>query len=183
MGFMSTIGDVMGNTMANGIQQMAGDNPLAGGIADVTRTLPRQIIGNPSVGMGVGMDYRSLPGVNPVAEQTQQMANNPIYTETSPFQPPQAQTQPLQANPLGGQAAVGGGSSGGGKAMGMMPGQLVGGAFGKPIFRGPAMEPYQPNPLQGTPMAQPQFTGGLRPAPTNYRPPIRAGGILRRRMR
>jgi hypothetical protein len=27
------------------------------------------------------------------------------------------------------------------------------------------------------------FQGGLRPAPRNYRPPVRSGGILRRRMR
>lgn len=142
-----------------------------------------QSMGNPSAGMGVGMDYRNL--ANPVADQTQQMANNPIYGQESPFQPPRQ--QPGMPAVIGGDDPMNM-NMGFGKGMGMMPGQMAGGPAGRPIFRGFPMEPYQPNPLQGTPMQQmpqpmmppggsvgqqPRFTGGLRPAPRNYRAPVR----------
>ena len=149
---------------------------------------------NPNVGMDVGMGYRDLlptqPGYNPVADQTQQMANNPVYGQNSPFQPPMPQPQQNPNVSVGfGPAPIDTNMSFG-KNMGSMippaqqpvinpqqnplqgtpmqgPGQMVGGPVGKPIMN-------QPNPA---------YQGGLRPAPRNYRPPFRTGGILRSRMR
>lgn len=169
-----------------------------GGMSNAINASPKNMY-NPNAGMGVGMDYRNL--TNPVADQTQQMANNPIYGQESPFQPPRQ--QPGMPAVIGGDDPMGM-NMGFGKGMGMMPGQMVGGPAGRPIFRGFPMEPYQPNPLQGTPMQQmplpmmqpggsvgqqqmpqpmmppsgsvgqqPRFTGGLRPAPRNYRAPVR----------
>jgi hypothetical protein len=74
---------------------------------------------NPNAGMDVGMGYRDLAGQNPVAQQTQQMANNPIYGQGSPFQPPMPNPgMPVQSpgQPGFGPAPIGGGISGGGKS-------------------------------------------------------------------
>lgn len=161
----------------------------------------------PNVGFGSGLP---MPGYNPVADQTQQQIANPIYGQSSPFQPP----MPAQGIP----PVQAGGVSGGGKTMDALnefnlQTQAAGGM--------PMMEPYQPNPLQGTPMQRPGqlvggpvgrpiigqpggviggspqrrgqlvggpvgrpivnqpgqpggvIGGGLKPAPRNYRPPVR----------
>lgn len=221
----------------------------------------------PGVSMGFGIPPQ--PEQNPnagslggIAQQTQQQANNPIYGQGSPFQPPPAnmesqfvpmmqnftygmepppvnmepQPVPMMQNFVGGglsdpmpypgmrpgvekgfgPAPIDGGSMGG-KSMGggmFIPdprlgfggsigygyddpmrsnpsqglGQLVGGPAGKPIFGGNTPQPAAKTRLQD--IARPGldnrasgFSGGLRPAPRNYRPPMRSGGILRQRLR
>jgi len=209
-----------------------------------------------------GNNAGSLGGI---AQQTQQQTANPIYGQSSPFQPPpppnmESQFVPMMQNftygmepqPIGMmQNFVGGGHTGdtgmrpgvekgfgpapidggsmGGKSMGggmFIPdprlgfggsigygyddpmrsnpsqglGQLVGGPAGKPIFGGntpqpvPMMknfpEPGMPPKTRLQDIARPGldttasgFQGGLRPAPRNYRPPMRSGGILRQRLR
>ena len=47
--------------------------------------------------------------------------------------------------------------------------------LGPNVGIGMPMEPARQQP--------PQFVGGLRPAPVGYKPPVNAGGILRRRTR
>lgn len=190
-----------------------------------------------------------------IAQQTQQQTANPIYGQSSPFQPPPvgmmqnftgegAQPQPIgmMQNFVGegaqpgmrpgvekgfGPAPIDGGSMGG-KSMGggmfipdprvgfggsvgygyddpmrgnplQGPGQLVGGPAGKPILGGNTPQPVpmmqgfpEPAPMKtrlqdiarpGLDTTASGFQGGLRPAPRNYRPPMRSGGILRQRLR
>lgn len=212
----------------------------------------------------VSIGYGPAPIDGGIAGQTQQQANNPIYGQSSPFQPPppvgmmqnftggghtgDTGMRPgvekgfgMPPNRLQDIAQPGyddpGFSSGGfGKAMGVLPflpgpmgqagaqflggvGQLAGGPAGQPILGGtpmqgrgqlaggPAGQPIiggntpQPVPMmQGFPEPgmppktrlqdiarpgydDPGFQGGLKPAPRNYRPPMRSGGILRQRLR
>jgi hypothetical protein len=151
-----------------------------------------------------------IQSTNPVADQTQQMANNPIYGQESPFQP--------QQNPNVGKSfgmppdsGMGFGKSFGGfqtpKYDPNMGGtqqlydqynqirnrmsadinpvdqmnfqQFVDYKNGKytPNFGiGLPMEPYQPNPLEGSPIAD--IGGGGLPNPIAGMPNIGAGGQL-----
>ena len=145
------------------------------------------------------------------------MAANPVYGQSSPFQPPRnvgnGQLQSLATrgvDPIagfpysgapqgpgqlaGGPAAIDTGNMGFGKSMAgpamalsMMPGaaplaaQMLTG--NNPLMQGPgqmaggpaAINQQGPGQLAGGPAAVggPQFQGGLRPAPRNYRPPMR----------
>ena len=199
-----------------------GPGQMAGGPADIPTTSgPGQLAGGPAA---IG---------NPVAEQTQQMAANPVYGQNSPFQPPRnvgsGQLQslatpgydPIVGFPYGSPGRMVGGPA----PIGQMPGQLAGGpapidtgnmGFGKSmagpamalsmmpgaaplvgqmlqgpgqLAGGPAAIAQGPGQLAGGPAAiqqgpgqiaggpapvgGPQFQGGLRPAPRNYRPPMR----------
>lgn len=117
------------------------------------------------------------PSPAPIAEQVQQQIANPIYGQSSPFQPPMQMPQPMPEPPQ------------------MMPPQMpptmpytprpdlgpdVG--FGVPT-QPPSM--FRPMPDMGRPIGigrpTEPFTGGLRPAPRNFRPP--RGGNLRSRTR
>ena len=159
----------------------------------------------PDIGPGIGYGFENpIPndGTNPVADQTQQMANNPVYGQQSPFQPPQPNPG-LPPNvgigggpaPIDGMGNMGFGKGMGGGMFGLPPGvgiglpydmpqtpplqgtpmqgsggQLVGGPAGKPITN-PVSNARQV-PIQQT-QPQQRFAGGLRPAPRNYRPPVR----------
>jgi hypothetical protein len=109
----------------------------------------------PNVGFGAGLPMQS--GQNPVAEQTQQMANNPIYGQESPFQPPRQ--QPGMPAVIGGDDPMGmnmGGLMGGKGGFGG-PGQLVGGPAGQPIL-GPGQRMPEP-------MMPPGGSVGQQPIP------------------
>lgn len=102
--------------------------------------------------MDIGMGYRDLIGQNPVADQTQQQIANPIYGQQSPFQPPTniggipaeiGSFDPMPMPGMGGKGGFGGGM--------MPPGVRIGLPY----------EPYQPNPLEGTPAGgRGQLAGG-----------------------
>lgn len=157
---------------------------------------------NPNAGMDVGMGYRDLAGQNPVAEQTQQMANNPIYGQGSPFQPPMpnADMNPNVSKGFG-PAPIDTNMSFG-KNMGsaaFLPmfykvNSMVNDVFGNQTPNTANQSPTPQGNILGNSLANSasqlpnqavneSFQGGLRPAPANYRPPMRSGGILRRRMR
>lgn len=164
MGFMSSIGDTLGNSLQGQVQGMPDPNnpdslQMANTIGNFAQGLPQGFMPTPQFGprTGIGMPVeRPAPvmGQNP-AEQTQQMANNPIYGQSSPFQPPQPVPQPVQQNNM---------VSGGGKSVG---------APSMPFINKPGYVSDTEQPLQGTPMQAPGsvFQGGLRPAPRNFRPP------------
>jgi len=133
---------------------------------------------------GIGMPYEA-----PVADQTQQMANNPIYGQESPFQPPMPTQTP--AAPIDS-------SSTGGKSMGdgavWQIANTLGNQLGSQIQSMASQSPNTQSNVLGNALANTvqqlpnqvintAFSGGLKPAPANYRPPMRSGGILRRRMR
>jgi hypothetical protein len=176
-------------------------------------------------------------GQNSVADQTQQMANNPIYGQQSPFQPPLG-AKPGYDDPMARQSNSllnfvrpgyddpGYGGSTGSFGKGMIDFNKVLGGYGSPapvsglgnvgpiggisglgnvgpIGQGPApvsglgnVGPIggaqnrlatpqpggvigskapiaQPNPNVGGSIGSTQYRGGLRPAPANYRPPMR----------
>jgi len=117
-----------------------------------------------SLGGGFGLGLPMEPGQNPVADQTQQMANNPIYGQQSPFQPQQNRNVGIGFGPAPIDSGMGGGKSFGG---GMLPPNF---GIGLP------MEPYQPNPLEGSPIAD--IGGGGLPNPIAGMPNIGAGGQL-----
>ena len=209
----------MSSNLLGGLQGSLGNTPgLNGGN---TNFLPTPGLG-PSVGIGYGP--APVSGTNPVADQTQQMANNPIYGQQSPFQPAQPNPGPA---PIGDTGNMGFGKGMGSNGQLGNPGGYIDGGmgFGKAFGHGPYPAiPIGPNPipidgtnpLQGTPIfggvpshpvqgiqqpvsnarqvpiqqpvsnarqvpiQQPQqnFSGGLKPAPRNYRPP-QSGGNLR----
>ena len=111
-----------------------------------------QSMGNPNAGMGVGMDYRNL--VNPVADQTQQMANNPIYGQESPFQPPRQ--QPGMPAVIGGDDPMYNRGMSFGKGGFGGPGQLAGGPAGQPIL-GPGQQMPLPMMQDGGSVGQQQM--------------------------
>ena len=139
--------------------------------------MPRPDLGlGPNVGIGLPYEIPQqnfTQPINTVAQQVQQQVASPIYTQPSPFQPPMPApapiTQPVQRQ---------------------MPVQRT-----RPQPMRPAPQPIMqprpelgPNVGIGMPMEParqqpPQFVGGLRPAPVGYKPPVNAGGILRRRTR
>ena len=185
--------------------------------------MPVQSPGQPGFGPA------PIQGQNPVAEQTQQMANNPIYGQGSPFQPPMPNpTQPMMnpnvskgfgpapidtniseswlppgqgiwyGPPTDFNAPPTQPSSGGGKSIGSgFMGTVVnslGNQLGNQIQGMADRAPSQQGNVLGSALANvarqfpsqivnQSFQGGLRPAPRNYRPPVRSGGILRQRMR
>jgi hypothetical protein len=222
-------------------------------MGDMGQAIGGSLGGNlpPNVGVGFGMPANG--GQNPVADQTQQMANNPIYGQQSPFQPPSNSGQTQQNPNVGigfGMPADGGKSGFGGidwfgpkydPSMGgnqqlfdeynkqaqqdsyltfaRQAGYQYGGGYqnwlknqqntqggllnGPQLGGGPAGQPPITNPLQGGPLGgpqlgggpagqppitnqprqqpqpqpNPQYGGGLRPAPRNYRPPQRGGNL------
>ena len=173
-------------------------------MGDMGQAIGGSLGGNlpPNVGVGFGMPADG--GQNPVADQTQQMANNPIYGQQSPFQPPSNSGQTQQNPNVGigfGMPADGGMFGGKSGFGGMLPffnnPQLPGGPGGQfPITNplqggplngpqlggGPAGQPPITNQPRQQPQPNPQYGGGLRPAPRNYRPPMRSpqrGGNLR----
>ena len=143
-------------------------------------------------GPGDTMQSPQSPG-----QQTQQQAQNPIYGQNSPFQPP--------APPIGGgygggkggfgsigQVYPGGGGAGGpplaipGQDPTGFPGQVYPGGMQQMIdaqtnflnnkigspgtINGVPYHPLSP-PQPITAQTQQQFQGGLKPPPRNYRPP------------
>jgi len=130
---------------------------------------------NPDIQNGFN-DMIQLPGINPIAQQTQQQIASPIFGQQSPFQPPMPGMQMPQQNTGGMIPDMGSmsfGKSAGGQAS-VLP-QTAG-----PAPKQVIAPPTGANLLQGTPMAG-QGTplnptanrpgDGLKPTPTNYRPP------------
>lgn len=154
---------------------------------------------NPNANIGFGpAPIDNAGSLGGIAEQTQQQANNPVYGQQSPFQPPMPNPG---MNPNvsigGGPAPIDNGMSFG-KSTGSGPFEIIGNQLGNQVanqIKGMAAQSPNPqsnvlgNALANTARQAPNqvmnsaFSGGLRPAPQNYRPPVRSGGILRRRMR
>lgn len=109
------------------------------------------------------------PAPAPIAEQVQQQIANPVYGQSSPFQPPM-QMPPVQQLP---------------PTMPYTPRPDLAPDVGFGVPTQPASM-FRPMPDMGRPnigIGRPTepFMGGLRPAPRNFRPP--RGGNLRSRTR
>lgn len=164
----------------------------------------------PGVAPGSNNDQASAELGRPVGigmPMENQMAQNPIYGTDSPFQPPAPGQMDAGFNT---NMGIFGNGMGFGKGIGGMIPQQAYGMYGNgqpffgsnPLQGAPANGLTTMSPSVGTPTptmpapptqrpigigmpmepGQQQFTGGLRPAPRGYRPPMRNVKTMRRGM-